>query len=159
MTKAERETLKAEFITGDYRTLKEFAEAKGLSYDYLRQIAKNEKWVKDKAHTLSQQSHKIITKASEQTINRTVRSLAERNQSKLDAFVEIERKLLNMVKDSKTSMQIESILRAFRNMHEMEEDILAVDKTQEEQGKALEKLTAAIMTAAFDDTNGDDNNG
>ena len=35
MTKAERETLKAEYITGDYRTLKEFAEAKGLSYHML----------------------------------------------------------------------------------------------------------------------------
>ena len=159
MTKAERETLKAEYITGDYRTLKEFAEAKGLSYDYLRQISKDEKWVKDKTHTISQQSHKIITRTSEQTINNTVRSLAERNQSKLDAFVEIERKLLNMVKDAKTSMQIESILRAFRNMHEMEEDILAVDKTKTEQSQALEELCNAITSASLDDVNGDDNNG
>lgn len=33
MTKAEREALKAEFITGDYRTIKEFAEEKGIEYN------------------------------------------------------------------------------------------------------------------------------
>ena len=32
MTKAEREALKAEFIAGDYRTIKEFAEEKGIAY-------------------------------------------------------------------------------------------------------------------------------
>ena len=44
MTKAERETYKAEFVTGDYRTLKEFAEAKGIAYGLTRQIAMEDKW-------------------------------------------------------------------------------------------------------------------
>ena len=38
MTKAEREACKAEFITGNYRTLTEYADAHGYSRRYIREI-------------------------------------------------------------------------------------------------------------------------
>lgn len=155
MTKAERETLKAEYITGDYRTLKEFAEAKGLSYKELGNIAGAEKWRDQRHEYLKKTSGKLVEKTGE----KLTKTLAERNQSKLDAFVQIENKLLQMIKDAKNSAQLESILRAFKNIHEMEEDILAIDKSKTEQAQALDELCAAITSASLDDINGDDSNG
>ena len=129
MTKAERETLKAEYITGDYRTLKEFAEAKGLSYQEIRNIAGSEKWRQARNNQAQQNADKIVSKAGMQTVNETVRSLADRNKSKLDAFTLAEKKLYGFLNDAKNSNQIESVLRAFRNIHEMEEDILGFSTT------------------------------
>ena len=58
MTKAEREALKAEFIAGDYRTIKEFAEEKGIAYtgNFRNDVAREHWWKDKQAHAKRVQS-------------------------------------------------------------------------------------------------------
>lgn len=81
MTKAEREALKAEFITGDYRTIKEFAEAKGIEYNStFRKMTSLERWTKDKNEHLEQIYKKTVP---QDIIVEKIRAKVEKNRVKL----------------------------------------------------------------------------
>jgi hypothetical protein len=64
------EELKKEFMLGDYKSLKEFADKKGINYDYLRRKTKG--WLKERVTKQSQKSHKIIEKTIEKQIEHEV---------------------------------------------------------------------------------------
>ena len=72
--------LKQEYITGDYKSLKEFAEKKKINYDMLRRNAKT--WSKEKVTKRSQKGHKII----EKTIERQIDAEVDRNTRHLQTF-------------------------------------------------------------------------
>ena len=78
MTKAEREALKAEFITGDYRTIKEFAERKGISYNTLRKIGSVDGWLGSKLAHEAQISKELCTKAQEKRVEDALRDATAR---------------------------------------------------------------------------------
>ena len=67
MTKAEREACKAEFITGNYRTLTEYADAHGYSRTYIREIAADDAWLADREKHNKQITHKLLTQHKKET--------------------------------------------------------------------------------------------
>lgn len=69
MTKAEREACKAEFITGNYRTLTEYADAHGYSRRYIREIGAADKWLDDKAKHQRQIASKLLAQDKKDAIN------------------------------------------------------------------------------------------
>ncbi|MBZ4662780.1 MAG: hypothetical protein JG776_462 [Caloramator sp.] len=70
MARRNWEELKKEFMLGDYKSLKEFADKKGINYDYLRRKTKG--WLKERVTKQSQKSHKIIEKTIEKQIEHEV---------------------------------------------------------------------------------------
>ena len=159
MTKAERETLKAEYITGDYRTLKEFAEAKGLSYIQLRKIAAQDRWTENKTEHAEQIGNKIRAKASELAAKEIVRNIEAVNTDALDFVRKANEKIAKLMEVCARPNDVNTLMLAYAKGYELEKDILTVDKTKTAQDEALDKLTTAILTSAFDDVNGDDSNG
>lgn len=158
MTKAERETLKAEYITGDYRTLKEFAEAKGLNYYTLRLEAGKDKWNETKRQHNKQIATELQTADIEKRVQDGIHSLEERNNKSLEIAQTLKGAILSRL-GSADARDLNALCSALYRLVEIESNLLSVDKSKSEQDKALEELTNAIMTAAYDDVNGDDNNG
>ena len=159
MTKAERETLKAEYITGDYRTLKEFAEAKGLSYKEVGNIASAEKWRHQRNEYIKSNSGKTVEKAGKRAVNEAVRNIEAVNTDALDFVRKANEKIAKLMEACARPNDVNTLMLAYAKGYELEKDILTVDKTKTAQDEALDKLTTAILTSAFDDVNGDDSNG
>ena len=158
MTKAERETLKAEYITGDYRTLKEFAEAKGLSYIQLRKVAAADRWTANKVEHAEQIASGIRTADQEKKVQDGIQQLEERNNTSLEAAKRLKTALLLKIEEA-DAKELNALCSALYRIVEVETNLLATDKSKSEQSKALEDLCAAITSASLDDVNGDDNNG
>ena len=66
MSKYDWAKLKREYLTGDYKSLREFAEAKDINYAVLRQNAAE--WSKEKLTIDSQKTNKIIEGVTEREI-------------------------------------------------------------------------------------------
>lgn len=158
MTKAERETLKAEFITGDYRTLKEFAEAKGLSYQDVKNYAFKEKWNEAKVEHNKRIADEIITASEKKKAQDGLEQLEERNSTSLEAAKRLKTALLLKIEEA-DAKELNALCSALYRIVEVETNLLATDKSKSEQQQALDELTNAILSAANDDVNGDDNNG
>ena len=158
MTKAERETLKAEYITGDYRTLKEFAEAKGLSYIQLRKVAAADRWTANKVEHAEQIASGIRTADQEKKVQDGIAQLEERNNESLKIAQTLKGAIIGRlgVADAK---DLNALCSALYRLVEIETNLLATDKSKSEQSKALEELCAAITSASLDDVNGDNSNG
>lgn len=79
------EELKREFIKGEYKSLKDFAEKKSLNYDYVRQKAK--KWNSEKLTKDSQTTHRFIEK------------IVEKESTKQTIEWEKETEAINLIND------------------------------------------------------------
>ena len=73
MAKYDWDKLKAKYVSGNYKSQKEFAEAEGINYDVLRRHAVM--WQEEKA----QSSHKKVTKTIDKTIEKIATKEANRN--------------------------------------------------------------------------------
>ena len=158
MTKAERETLKAEYITGDYRTLKEFAEAKGFSYQDVKNYAFKEKWNEAKVEHNKRIADEIITASEKKKAQDGLEQLEERNNTSLEAAQRLKTALLQKIEEA-DAKELNALCSALYRIVEVETNLLATDKSKSEQAQALDDLCAAITSASLDDVNGDDSNG
>jgi hypothetical protein len=66
------EELKKEFILGDYKSLREFAERKGLKYDSGNFRMRTKGWNKEKSTKEAQKRHEIIEKVVEKQVEREI---------------------------------------------------------------------------------------
>ena len=158
MTKAERETLKAEYVTGDYRTLKEFADKKGFSYQEIKNYAFQGKWNQAKLEHSQRIANEIITASAEKKAQDGIEQLQERNNESLKIAQTLKGAIIGRlgVADAK---DLNALCSALYRLVEIETNLLATDKSKSEQAKALDELCAAITSASLDDINGDDSNG
>ena len=123
MTKAERETYKAEFITGNYRTLKEFAEAKGEDYSTLRGYAKG--WRKAKEEHSKQIADNLLTHDQE----KRVATAQERKSATLDVCALLRKKIEETAnKEDLTASDINALASACYRLKEVESDLLGYDR-------------------------------
>ncbi|AZR72519.1 hypothetical protein BBF96_03450 [Anoxybacter fermentans] len=81
--------LKEEFITGNYRTLKEFAEKQGINYKTLRDRAYREKWTEEKRQYIN----RLHAKSIEKTLELTAETLAQRRLVHLQIATELIEKI------------------------------------------------------------------
>lgn len=126
MTKAEREALKAEFITGDYRTIKEFAEAKGIEYNStFRKMASLERWTKDKNEHLEQIYKKTVKKHEQKRVEDALRDITTRQNKTLDVISKIRDKAEKIITSGSVSAkEINALASAMFRVNEIEKGIL-----------------------------------
>ncbi len=136
MTKAERETYKVEFVTGDYRTLKEFAAAKGEDYNTLRGYAKG--WIKAKEQHLKQIADNLLT---QDRVKRVI-TAQERKNATLDVCELLRKKIEeNANKDNLSASEINALASACYRLKEVERDLLGYDR-QDDEG--ADKVTVIV---------------
>lgn len=145
MTKAERDALKAEFIAGDYRTIKEFAEEKGIAYtgNFRNNVAK-ENWWKDKqAHDKRIQST-IVAKAEAKRVENALRDATARQNKTLEATSLVREKALKLLGTAKSAKEVNAIASALYRINEIERGLLNYDKgnTDEAKNRLVEVIEA-----------------
>lgn len=149
MTKAEREALKAEFITGDYRTIKEFAERKGISYNTLRKIGSVDGWLDTKLAHEAQISKEICTKAQEKRVEDALRDATARQNKTLEATSLVREKALKLLGTAKSAKEVNAIASALYRINEIERGLLNYDKGNTDEAKSrLVEVIEAIKGAS-----------
>lgn len=149
MTKAEREALKAEFITGDYRTIKEFAERKGISYNTLRKIGSVDGWLDTKLAHEAQISKEICTKAQEKRVEDALRDATARQNKTLEATSLVREKALKLLGTAKSAKEVNAIASALYRINEIERGLLNYDKGNTDDAKSrLTEVIEAIKGAS-----------
>lgn len=149
MTKAERETYKAEFVTGDYRTLKEFAEAKGIAYGLTRQIAMEDKWHETKREHAKQIADKMQSKDQEKRIQSA--------QERIDETLKVSSKLREVAdklisKPNITAKEVNALASAIYRIKEVEGALLNFGQSDRDTG-----VDVHIHIADCSESDGDDN--
>lgn len=125
MTKAERETLKAEYITGDYRTLKEFAEKKGLSYQLIKNYAMQDKWTPAKIEHSKQIANDIITGDKEKKTQDGIDNLQERNNKSLELAKALKSAITSRI-ETADAKDLNALCSALYRLAEIESNILGI---------------------------------
>lgn len=135
MTKAERETLKAEFVTGDYRTLKEFAEKKDISYSEIRKVSSQDNWVRTKREHEEQIAHKTCAKAVQKRVEDGLRNVTVRQDKTLSATERIREVATALLsKPGITAKEVNAIASALYRVNEIERGILIGTESASENG-------------------------
>lgn len=125
MAKYDWDKLKAKYVGGNYKNLREFAEKENINYDVLRRKAS--KWQNEK----SQASHKKVTKIVTKTIEKIAEKEADRNArhiALLDLILDKTEKVI--------SEELTTHVDMFGNAHKGE--IIEVAKL-ESMARVLEK--------------------
>lgn len=125
MTKAERETLKAEYITGDYRTLKEFAEKKGLCYQDVKNYAYIEKWNAAKVEHNKRVADEILTASKEKCIEEGLRNLEQRQDKNLELISDIKSQIAKKIAKA-DAKELNALSSALYRCAEIESNILGL---------------------------------
>lgn len=140
--------LKKEFIIGDYKSLNEFADIKGLTRNG-NFNKKTKGWAEEKATKEQQKGNKIIDKTiekvAEKEANRNARilSLADRLADKVDeAINQLEQYVITNKKKTKTVEYDNKSLKPTREVTVEEEIKDIIDGLIDKQG--LKTLTAAL---------------
>lgn len=152
MAKFDWNELKKEFLLGDYKSLKEFAEKKGLKYnsDFRKKAAG---WREEKLTRNRQKTDKIIEKVIEKQIEQEV----DWNTAHLNAWGE----LLNIIneilkardeqlsKDGKLNIYaLEKIANILEKIQKGQRLALGLDSQTETSSDSLKELVEAIKESA-----------
>lgn len=143
MTKAEREALKAEFIAGDYRTIKEFAEEKGIAYtgNFRNDVAKEHWWEDKKAYNKRIQDT-IVAKVEAKRVEDALRDETARQNATLKATALVRDKALKLLGAARSAKEVNAIASALYRINEIERGLLNYDKGSGEDAKS--RLVADI---------------
>lgn len=131
MTKAERETYRAEFVTGDYRTLKEFAEAKGIAYSEVQKASMLDKWMEAKRKNAEEIGRRTVEIGQEKRIQSA--------QERIDETLKVSSKLRTradelLAKPNITAKELNALASALYRIKEVEGALLNFGQTDKDIG-------------------------
>lgn len=127
MQRYDWDELKREFLTGSYKSLKEFAEKKGLHYGTLRNKAKD--WLKERQQITQEKNQAIL----EKTLERQIEEAVDYNAWHVRVWDEFLRLIWAALHDEKTIKTKDGRY----NVHALERLVNVMEKTQKGQRLAL----------------------
>lgn len=149
MTKAEKETYKAEFVTGNYRTLKEFAETKGISYSEVQKASMQDKWIDAKRKNAEEIGKKTIEFSQQKRIQSA--------QERIDETLAVSSKLREVAdklisKTNITAKEVNALASALYRIKEVEGALLNFGESDKDLG-----VDVHIHLADCSESDGDNN--
>lgn len=120
--------LKTKFITGDYASLKDFAEREGVPYSLVRKNAN--KWIEEKRTKEKQKGNKIADRIIDKQVDRAV-AINERHLSIYDKLLGIVEDALSTSNGIEAVRGIDSVYKCIKGLSDV------VDKAQKGQRLAL----------------------
>lgn len=148
MSRYNWEELKKEFMLGDYKSLKEFAESKGLKYNGTFR-KKTSGWLVEKR----QKEDKKVTKIIEKTIEKIAERESDRNVAHLKLWDEFLYILQEALDDKENLLNKQGrisayVLEKFANVMEKAQKgqrlALGLDEKQEQDNGSIDALVEAI---------------
>ena len=116
--------LKKQFLLGDYKSLKNFAETENIDYGLLRKNAIG--WVKIKKKQKEQNCNKTITKIETKKVLEAVKNYEQINKKHYDFADNLLKKLAEI--EIKNTFEIESAARALKNLQQIQRLAKNMDK-------------------------------
>lgn len=147
MARYDWEALKREFLLGDYKSLRQFANAKKLCYSHLRRKAVG--WAKEKSELQAQKERKIAEDLLEKQIEQEI----DWNITHLKLWGEFLNILQDALKDKKNIKSKDGkisayVLEKFANVMEKAQKgqrlALGLDEKTEKDDGSLKELADAI---------------
>lgn len=148
------EELKREFMIGNYKTLKEFAQEKGVNYGVLRNKARD--WLKEKEAIDREKNQQIL----EKTLQRQIETAADRNALHVeiwDKFLMLVWNVLNDEKSLRTKdgrynvYALERLANIMEKAQKGQRLALGLDENKEDQSEQLISRIREIVSALWDD--------
>lgn len=118
--------LKRMYLSGDYATLREFAEKHGINYDVLRRHAAQ--WSQEK----SQADAKKVTKVVERTIEKAAEIEADRNVQHLETWDKLLGKINKALEYGINPKDLATLATALEKLQKGQRLALGLDKAQED---------------------------
>jgi len=155
------DSLKREFILGSYRTLKEFAEAKNISYGLLRNKAKG--WSQEKKE-LSKTKNQLIVK---KTIQKQIGKASDYNTWHTEIWDEFLHVVWAAIHDDKTIKTkddkynvyvLERLANVMEKVQKGQRLALGLDENKEDHSEQLLDRIREIVSALWEDDQDDQSN-
>ena len=141
MTKAEREACKAEFITGNYRTLTEYADAHGYSRRYISEIGAADKWLADQTTHQRPIAGKLLAQDKKEAIN----TLTARREMMEDIKSTLLKRVQEKLSEATlTANEMNLLANAVVKIDTMDSGAI---ETADSEREALEKVVEALEGA------------
>jgi len=148
------EELRKEFLIGNYKTLKEFAETKGLNYNSLKNKAKG--WLQEKAKLLEEKNKKVIERVIEQRIEKE----ADYNLAHLRAWDELLAIVMEVLRNKEQHLMtrngkiniyaLERVANILEKIQRGQRLALGLDEQQQKQSEEILVKLQQIVGALND---------
>lgn len=142
---------KAVFITGDYKTLKEFSERENISYEYLRQYGK--KWLSQKSEHLTQIANTVVTECAVKMAETKISEIQERQNATLAMCNKLRNKADKLLTATYSEKGVNALASALYRVNEVESNLLGYTKpTADEEAIANAKNFLVTVKKVADGT-------
>ncbi|ADQ05199.1 hypothetical protein Calow_1653 [Caldicellulosiruptor owensensis OL] len=154
MLRYDWDVLKREFLTGSYKSLKEFAEAKGVHYGTLRNKAKD--WLKERQQITQEKNQAIL----EKTLERQIEEAVDYNAWHVrvwDKFLQLVWAALHdektiKTKDGKYNVYVlERLANVMEKVQKGQRLALGLDENKEDHSEQLLGRIREIVAALWED--------
>lgn len=116
----DKEYLKVKFVSGDYKSLKDFAEKERISYGYIQQLAAQGKWREEK----TKKNAEIAQKLEEKHVEDKTQEFSMRRNDTLALVNKAKRKAEEMLGKVTFAKELNAIVSALYRCNEIENNLL-----------------------------------
>lgn len=120
----DKEALKAKFVSGDFKTLREFADSEGVSLSYVQKISASEAWFEAR----EKQRAIVAEKIKAESVERSVENFYEKRRTTLGIINRLKQRAEELLeKKSCDAKDLNALASAIYRCNEVEASLLDIN--------------------------------
>lgn len=144
----DKEALKAKFVSGDFKTLREFADGEGVSLSYVQKISASEAWFEAR----EKQRAIVAEKIKAESVERSVENFYEKRRTTLGIINRLKQRAEELLeKKSCDAKDLNALASAIYRCNEVERGLIPETQSTSD----LDKLIFEIRAAAEEESDGE----
>lgn len=144
----DKEALKAKFVSGDFKTLREFADSEGVSLSYVQKISASEAWFEAR----EKQRAIVAEKIKAESVERSVENFYEKRRTTLGIINRLKQRAEELLeKKSCDAKDLNALASAIYRCNEVERGLIPETQSTSD----LDKLIFEIRAAAEEESDGE----
>lgn len=144
----DKEALKAKFVSGDFKTLREFADSEGVSLSYVQKISASEAWFEAR----EKQRAIVAEKIKAESVERSVENFYEKRRTTLGIINRLKQRAEELLeKKSCDAKDLNALASAIYRCNEVERGLMPETQSTSD----LDKLIFEIRAAAEEESDGE----
>lgn len=144
----DKEALKAKFVSGDFKTLREFADSEGVSLSYVQKISASEAWFEAR----EKQRAIVAEKIKAESVERSVENFYEKRRTTLGIINRLKQRAEELLeKKSCDAKDLNALASAIYRCNEVERGLIPETQSMSD----LDRLIFEIRAAAEEESDGE----
>lgn len=124
----DKEALKAKFVSGDFKTLREFADSEGVSLSYVQKISASEAWFEAR----EKQRAIVAEKIKAESVERSVENFYEKRRTTLGIINRLKQRAEELLeKKSCDAKDLNALASAIYRCNEVEASLLDINSSDD----------------------------